>query len=106
MTGKSKEEQEKKLTHKDISIQRLTNLLNTQANYVMKNDTLDPYDKADELDVILSLIRFLDSYDENCQVLNMYLQEKKFDQAFRASIERKFDEYGNDITDYKGDERE
>lgn len=106
MTGKN--DKSKKLTHKDISIQRLSNLLTTQANYVMNSD-LDTFDKADELDVILNTIKFLSEYDENIEALNKYIDEHRFERKFRQALESKYDELGNlkeQPSDHNGDERE
>ncbi|MGN1327602.1 MAG: hypothetical protein ACI4VQ_05990 [Clostridia bacterium] len=65
------------MTAKEAIMTRMTNVLKGQAMYVREDDTISTQDKCTQMDVILDLMRFLNDYDENVQVLNKHIEEKK-----------------------------
>lgn len=70
-------------SHKEISIERMKNVLKGQLMYITESTTLDPKEKLEEADVIFDLVKFLNDYDENCKVLNQYCQEKHRREKFK-----------------------
>lgn len=65
------------MTAKEIIISRITNALKGQAMYVKEDNSISVQDKCVQMDVVLDLMRFLDDYDENVQVLNKHIEEKR-----------------------------
>lgn len=63
-------------SHKEISIEKMKNILKGQLMHITESTTLNPKEKSEEADFILDLIKFLNDYDENCKVLNQHQQEK------------------------------
>lgn len=68
-------------TQKEIIISRMFNVLKGQAMFVREDISLTNTEKVEQLDVLLDLMRFLKDYDENVQVLNNHLAEKKQKQG-------------------------
>lgn len=62
-------------SHKEISIERMKNVLKEQLMHITENTTLNPKEKSEEAGFILDLIKFLNDYDENCKVLNQHQQK-------------------------------
>lgn len=62
-------------SHKEISVERMKNVLKEQLMHITENTTLNPKEKSEEAGFILDLIKFLNDYDENCKVLNQHQQK-------------------------------
>ena len=56
---------------------RLKNVLKGQAMYVREDESISDRDRLTQADVILDLMKFLNDYDENIEVLNRYWHEKR-----------------------------
>ena len=63
---------------KEVVIKRMFNVLKGQGMYIKDNNDLSTQEKVEQMDVILDLMKFLKDYDENVQVLNKHLQNKKW----------------------------
>lgn len=63
-------------SHKEISIEKMKNVLKRQLMHITESTTLNPEEKSEEANFILDLIKFLNDYNENCKVLNQHQQEK------------------------------
>ena len=62
---------------------RLNNVLKGQAMYVREDDSISDRDRLTQADVILDLMKFLNDYDENIEVLNRYWYEKRQREKFK-----------------------
>ena len=62
---------------------RLNNVLKGQAMYVREDDSISDRDRLTQADVILDLMKFLNDYDENIEVLNRYWHEKRQREKFK-----------------------
>ena len=62
---------------------RLKNVLKGQAMYVREDESISDRDRLTQADVILDLMKFLNDYDENIEVLNRYWQKKRQREKFK-----------------------
>lgn len=62
---------------------RLKNVLKGQAMYVREDESISDRDRLTQADVILDLMKFLNDYDENIEVLNRYWHEKRQREKFK-----------------------
>ena len=62
---------------------RLNNVLKGQAMYVREDESISDRDRLTQADVILDLMKFLNDYDENIEVLNRYWHEKRQREKFK-----------------------
>ena len=62
---------------------RLNNVLKGQAMYVREDESISDRDRLTQADVILDLMKFLNDYDENIEVLNRYWYEKRQREKFK-----------------------
>ena len=62
---------------------RLNNVLKGQAMYVREDTSISDRDRLTQADVILDLMKFLNDYDENIEVLNRYWYEKRQREKFK-----------------------
>lgn len=62
---------------------RLKNVLKGQAMYVRENESISDRDRLTQANVILDLMKFLNDYDENIEVLNRYWHEKRQREKFK-----------------------
>lgn len=62
---------------------RLKNVLKGQAMYVREDESISDKDRLTQADVILDLMKFLNDYDENIEVLNRYWHEKRQREKFK-----------------------
>ena len=66
----------------------MTNVLKGQAMYIKEDDSISTQDKCIQMDVILDLMHFLNDYDENVQVLNRYIEQKRQREKWKDGKER------------------
>ena len=76
------------MTPKEAIMSRMTNVLKGQAMYIKEDDSISTQDKCIQMDVILDLMRFLNDYDENIQVLNRYIEQKRQKEKWEEGEER------------------
>lgn len=76
------------MTPKEVIMSRMTNVLKGQAMYIKEDDSISTQDKCIQMDVILDLMRFLNDYDENIQVLNRYIEQKRQKEKWEEGEER------------------
>ena len=76
------------MTPKEAIMSRMTNVLKGQAIYIKEDDSISTQDKCIQMDVILDLMRFLNDYDENIQVLNRYIELMKMKKKRKDSEEK------------------
>ena len=76
------------MTPKEVIMSRMTNVLKGQAMYIKEDDSISTQDKCIQMDVILDLMRFLNDYDENVQVLNRYIEQKRQREKWKDGKER------------------
>lgn len=76
------------MTAKEMIMTRMTNVLKGQAMFVREDDTISIQDKCTQMDVILDLMRFLDNYDENVQILNRHIEQKRQKGKYQDNEER------------------
>ena len=76
------------MTPKEAIMSRMTNVLKGQAMYIKEDDNILTQDKCIQMDVILDLMRFLNDYDENVQVLNRYIEQKRQKEKWEEGEER------------------
>ena len=76
------------MTPKETIMSRMTNVLKGQAMYIKEDDSISTQDKCIQMNVILDLMRFLNDYDENVQILNKYIEQKQQKEKGKDSEER------------------
>ena len=76
------------MTAKEAIMSRMTNVLKGQAMFVREDNTISVQDKCTQMDVILDLMRFLNDYDENVQVLNRHIEQKRQKEKWEEGEER------------------
>lgn len=76
------------MTPKEAIMSRMTNVLKGQAMYIKEDDNISTQDKCIQMDVILDLMRFLDNYDENVQILNRHIEQKRQKGKYQDNEER------------------
>ena len=76
------------MTPKEAIMSRMTNVLKGQAMYIKEDDNISTQDKCIQMDVILDLMRFLNDYDENVQVLNRHIEQKRQKEKWEEGEER------------------
>ena len=76
------------MTAKEMIMTRMTNVLKDQAMYIKEDDSISTQGKCIQMDVILDLMRFLNDYDENVQVLNRHIEQKRQKEKWEEGEER------------------
>ena len=76
------------MTPKETIMSRMTNVLKGQAMYIKEDNSISIQDKCIQMDVILDLMHFLNDYDENVQVLNRYIEQKRQREKWKDGKER------------------
>ena len=83
------------MTPKEVIMSRMTNVLKGQAMYIKEDDSISTQDKCIQMDVILDLMRFLNDYDENIQVLNRYIEQKRQKEKWEEGEDTLEDYFSN-----------
>lgn len=66
------------MTLKEETINKIQDLLLEEGKTLQDNKEIPTRDKIERVDVLLNLVKFLDNYDENIEVLNRHLRETRW----------------------------
>ena len=80
---------ENKRSPKEIILWRLHNVLKGQAMFIREDKYSPVEDRLEEMKVVEQLVKFLDNYDENVSVLELYYSKKTLGPEQMEQVEKK-----------------
>lgn len=66
------------MTPREEIIDKIQDLLLKEGKILQNDKEMPKKDKLDKVDVLLNLVKFLDNYDENIEILNKHIRENRW----------------------------
>ena len=88
MKKENKEDEEKVKKLRKSVIKQIDIKLQELGELIEQDDTLKPKDKLVQVDVILDVIKFLQHYKENTEILNSYWLNQNWKNKFNKGNDR------------------